>query len=85
MNVIQSYFLPVSVKGQVTIPIYIRKLLGLDNTKRVSIEVYEDKSVTIKPIKLSLDQVYGSVKPIKKSFKKIRKIARDERLSRRKV
>ena len=79
MNVIQSYSLPVSSKGQVTIPVDIRELLGLDKVKRVVFELFDNKTVRISPRQTSLSEVYGSVKPIDKSFKEMRRIARDEK------
>jgi len=79
MNSLQTYSLPVSEKGQVTIPIDIRRLLNLTNTNRVVAVVYGQK-VLLKPQELSLKEVYGSIKPIKKSFAQMRSIAKQERL-----
>ncbi|MEA3355360.1 MAG: AbrB/MazE/SpoVT family DNA-binding domain-containing protein [Patescibacteria group bacterium] len=82
MNVLQSYSLPVSSKGQVTIPIDIRHLFNLGKVKRVVLELFDNKTVQLRPRQSSLSEVYGSVKPIKKSFKEIRKIVREERVDR---
>ncbi len=79
MNVNYSVTLPVSAKGQVTIPVSIRRLLGLDKTQRVTAEVISKDKVVLKPIKFTLEDVYGSVKPIAKDFKEMRKIVRKER------
>lgn len=79
MNSLQTYSLPVSEKGQVTIPIDIRRLLDLASTNRVVAVVYGQK-VLLKSPGLSLKEVYGSVKPIKKSFTQMRLIAKQERL-----
>ena len=80
MNVIQSYSLPVSSKGQVTIPVDIRELFGLNKVKRVVLELFDNKTVRLRPRQFSLSDVYGSVKPIGKSYKEMRKIARDEKI-----
>jgi len=79
MNVVQSYSLPVSSKGQVTIPVEIRQLFNIDKVKRVVVELFDNKTVGLRPRQFSLSEVYGSVKPINKSFKEMRKIARDEK------
>lgn len=79
MNSLQTYSLPVSEKGQVTIPIAVRKLLDVASTNRVVAVVYGEK-VMLKTQGLALEEIYGSVKPIKKSFKQMRSIAKFERL-----
>lgn len=83
MNVIQSFSLPVSSKGQVTIPVDIRELFDLDRVKRVVFELFDNNTVRLKPRQSSLSEVYGSVKPINKDFKEMRQIARDEKLSKK--
>ncbi len=83
MNVMQSYSLPVSSKGQVTIPADVRRLFDLDRVKRVVLEVFDNKVVRLRPRQSSLSEVYGSVKPIDKSFKEMRKIAQNERAAQR--
>lgn len=79
MNSLQSYSLPVSEKGQVTIPIDIRRLLCVASTNRV-VAVVSGQKVLLKRPGLSLKEVYGSIKPIKKSFSEMRSIAKQERL-----
>lgn len=80
MKVKDLYLLPISSKGQVTIPAEIRRVLDLERQKKVLLEVLENKQVILKKSKFSLEDVFGSVPPIKESFLKIRKIAREERL-----
>lgn len=75
-----TYTVPVSQKGQITIPIKIREKLGLDKQKKVIIKFVSDQKAIIKAPKYSLDEVFGAVKPINKSFSEQRKIAREERL-----
>ncbi|KKR87990.1 MAG: hypothetical protein UU32_C0002G0015 [Candidatus Woesebacteria bacterium GW2011_GWB1_41_10] len=69
-------------KGQVTIPIFLRDMLGLIPGDRVSFEADTD-FIKLKPIKSSLQSVYGSVKPLKGgiSFKKMRRIALEDKLN----
>lgn len=76
------YLLPVSQKGQVTIPVEIRRLFDLEEKKKILLEVLDESQVVFKAPKMSLKQVFGSVKPIRKSFGKIRKIAKEERVKR---
>jgi AbrB family looped-hinge helix DNA binding protein len=71
--------MPISQKGQVTIPAEIRDLLGLEKNSQALLRV-ENEKVILKSPKYSLEDVYGSIKPIKKPFKEIRKIAREERI-----
>lgn len=80
MKVKDLYLLPISQKGQVTIPVQIRQMLDLDSSNQVIFEVEDKKKVLLKPNRLTLRDVYGAVKPIKKSFSQIRKIARQERV-----
>lgn len=82
MDVNYSLTLPVSTKGQVTIPVSIRRLLGLDKTLKVRAEVVSKDRVVLKPVRFSLEDVYGSVKPINKNFKQMRQIVRREKLLR---
>lgn len=80
MNVKQIYLLPISQKGQVTIPVEIRRLLNLNKYRKVIFEIFSKKKVLVKPPTMTLDQVFGAVKPIKKDFDQIRKTAREERI-----
>jgi AbrB family looped-hinge helix DNA binding protein len=79
MEVKNLYVLPISQKGQITIPVDVRRLLGVKEQEKIVLQVFDDR-VSFKPAKYSLEQVFGKVKPIKKSFSEIRKIAREERV-----
>jgi AbrB family looped-hinge helix DNA binding protein len=61
-------------KGQVTIPIEIRKRLGLKARDAVRFEV-EGDTVTLKPVKSTLLKGFGAVKPRRKpeDWKSLRK------------
>ena len=69
-------------KGQVTIPIFLRDMLRLIPGDRVVFEAEAD-FIKLKPAKSSLVSIYGSVKPLKTkiSFKKMRKIALEDKLN----
>lgn len=79
-NAAGLYLLPVSQKGQITIPVEVRKLFDLEEKKKVLLEILDENRVAFKAPKMSLKQVFGSVKPIRKSFGDIRKIAKEERV-----
>ena len=66
-------------KGQVTVPIEVRRLLGLKPRDRVSF-ILGDDGVRIERAASGLDAVAGSVKPRKRpeDFKELRTIATQE-------
>ena len=63
-------------KGQVTIPVEIRNLLGLKAKDKIAFSIDED-NIRLAPAKYTLETVYGVVKPINKpeNFKKLKQIA----------
>ena len=69
----------VTVKGQVTIPIEVRKALGLKPRDRVTF-VLEDGMPRILPWKSKLEAGFGAVKPRKmpEDFKELRRMAMEE-------
>ena len=69
----------VTVKGQVTIPLEIRKALGLKPRDRVTF-VLEDGMARIQPVHSRLEALVGSVKPKKRpeDFKELRRLAMEE-------
>lgn len=69
----------VTVKGQVTIPLEIRKALGLKPRDRVTF-VLEDGMARILPWKSKLEAGFGAVKPSKmpEDFKELRRMAMEE-------
>lgn len=75
----QEIIMPVTRKGQVTIPAVIRQFLGLQKTGRVAFAI-EDGEVKIKPAKATLEAAYGAVKPLTQpeDFEKIAQIAQEE-------
>ena len=69
----------VSPKGQVTIPVEIRRLLGVKPKDRVAFRVVEGH-VQIHPVGAALDELYQAVRPLprRRSWKEIEAIAREE-------
>lgn len=72
----------VTTKGQVTIPLEIRDLLGIYPSDQVLIQVSGDK-VEIKRAPMSLKATFGAVPALKTrlSVKKMRDIAIEEHIS----
>jgi AbrB family looped-hinge helix DNA binding protein len=70
----------VTQKGQVTIPLAIRKLLGVKSQDRVAFRVIEGR-VELAPATMSLEDTYGAVKPTGRPEKwsGIRSQVREER------
>ena len=66
-------------KGQVTIPVEIRNLLGLKAKDKVAFSIDKD-NIRLAPAKYTLENVYGVVKPLNKpeDFKKLKQIALKE-------
>ena len=63
-------------KGQITIPIAIRKLLGLKAADRLVFSVAGEKLVAT-PVKGDLLSLYGSVKPLGKKPADLKRIRRE--------
>lgn len=66
------YTVTITSQGQISIPIALRRQLGLDRSKRATVQTGEDGTIVIKPVVDLLD-LYGAIKTKKKiSSKKIR-------------
>ena len=63
----------ITKKGQVTIPVEIRRLLGFKAKDKVAFRIDGD-IVRLAPAKYNLETVYGVVKPLKRpeDFKKLK-------------
>ncbi len=70
----------VTQKGQVTIPLAIRRLLDVKPRDRVVFRVTEGR-VELLPANMTLEAVYGAVKPLARpeNWKNVRRRAREER------
>lgn len=71
----------LTLKGQVTIPVSIRVLMGLKPGDKINFDLVGDY-VKLKPAS-NLDSVYGTITPLKKkmSFKEMKKIALEDKLN----
>ena len=74
----------VTQKGQVTIPLAVRKLLGIKPSDRVTFRIIDGR-VELAPAELSLEEVYGAVQPLARpeDWENVRRRAREERIQRR--
>ena len=75
----QQYIMPVTSKGQVTIPVAVRKLLGLKKNAKVAFRI-EGNAVKVEPAEATLQAAYGAVEPITRpeNFERIAEIAHEE-------
>ena len=75
----QQYIMPVTSKGQVTIPVAVRKLLGLKKNAKVAFRI-EGNTVKVEPAEATLQAAYGAVEPITRpeNFERIAEIAHEE-------
>jgi antitoxin PrlF len=73
----------VTQRGQVTIPAEVRRLLGLRPRSKVTFEI-DDGEVRLTPAPFTLEQAYGSVKPLSRpeDFKAISRAAKEEHVER---
>lgn len=76
-----EYIQTVTVKGQVTIPVEVRKAIGVEPNSQVTVRLQEGK-VIIEPVAMTLEESFGSVTPITRpeNFKKLRDIALEEKV-----
>src|SRR5512140_2011587 len=79
----QDHMSTVTTKGQVTIPLAVRQLLGVKPHDQVTFRVSEGR-VELLPSRMSLEDVYGAVKPRKRpeNWQAVRHQAREERAQR---
>lgn len=70
-------------RGQVTVPAEVRRLLGLKPRDKVAFEIV-DGEVRISRPRFTLETVFGSVKPLKRtdSIEEIIRQSREERAER---
>ena len=79
----QEYISTMTSKGQVTVPVEIRRALGLKAQDKLVFRVVEGR-VEIEPLPMSLEEAYGSVTSLTQpeDFSSIRAVAREERAER---
>ncbi len=61
MIVPYTYTIPVSSKGQITIPSEVRKVLGIKKPGKVTIQITPEREVKLSDRQMSLDDVLGSI------------------------
>jgi AbrB family looped-hinge helix DNA binding protein len=76
----REYISTITSKGQVTIPAAVRRALGVDTADKLVFRIVGGK-VEIEPLPMSLDEAFGSVKPLNtpEDFAEIDRIAKEER------
>lgn len=69
----------VTSKGQVTIPVEVRRALGIKPRDRVAFTL-TDGGATVRPAVSALDRIAGSVKPRKtpEDFAELRQLVKEE-------
>ena len=70
----------ITQRGQVTIPVEVRKMLGVKPRDKVAFTI-EDGEVRLAPASFSLESAYGSVKPSKKpeDFDEVSRTAKEDK------
>lgn len=75
----EQYIMPMTSKGQVTIPAAVRQLLGLQKSGKVAFKV-KGAAVTVEPAQATLEAAFGAVEPLSRpeDFEKLLEIAHEE-------
>jgi len=75
----QQYVMPITSKGQVTIPAAVRQLLGLKRSGKVAFKI-KGNAVTVEPAQATLQAAYGAVTPLSRpeDFERISELAQEE-------
>ena len=81
MKELEMYVRTVTSKGQVTIPVEIRRLLEMEPGDKVVFRVTED-GVELQPVTMSLEDTFGAVTPQSRpeDFAELREIAIEEHI-----
>lgn len=79
MKLTEEHIRTVTTKGQVTIPVEVRRLLGVKPQDKVVFEV-KDGRVELRPVTMTLRDTFGSVTPRMRpeDYKELRDIAIEE-------
>ncbi len=79
MKEIEEYLRTVQTKGQVTIPVEIRRLLGVKPGDKVVFRVVKGV-VELQPVTMTLEQTFGAVSPQERpeDFSTLREVAIEE-------
>lgn len=79
MSKTNEHIRTVTTKGQVTIPVEIRRLLGVKPQDKVVFRITDGK-VELRPSKMTLESTFGAVTPQNRpeDFKRLRDVAIQE-------
>lgn len=77
----REYIATITSKGQVTIPLAVRKELGLAAQDKIVFRLGPGTKVAIERLPMSLEEAYGSVPPLgsPQDLEAIRRAAHEER------
>jgi AbrB family looped-hinge helix DNA binding protein len=69
----------ITTKGQITIPVEVRRLLGVGPHDKIAFHVVEGR-VELEPVTMTLEDVFGAVKPRKapEDFEELHRIALED-------
>jgi AbrB family looped-hinge helix DNA binding protein len=83
MEELREHIRTVTTKGQVTLPVEVRRLLKVKPQDKVVFRIVEDR-VELSRVPMTLEEAFGSVAPLKRpeDFGEIRAIVADERAER---
>lgn len=59
-----EYVSTISSKGQVTIPVDIRRRLGVDASDKIAFAVTGDGAIELRPMRFTLESVIGSIEAL---------------------
>jgi AbrB family looped-hinge helix DNA binding protein len=81
LKIFQEYISTITSKGQVTVPVEIRRALGLKSQDKVVFRIVDDR-VIVEPLPMTLEEAYGSVEPLQtpEDFEALRSAVREERV-----
>lgn len=80
MKELREHIRTVTTKGQVTLPVEVRRLLKVKPQDKVVFRIVEDR-VELSRVPMTLEEAFGSVAPRKRpeDFDEVRAIIADER------
>jgi antitoxin PrlF len=79
MEALEEYMGTITSKGQVTIPVEVRRILGVKPRDTIVFRV-KDGRVELQPPTMTLEEAFGAVKPLDRpeDFEKLKEQALDE-------
>lgn len=79
----REYVSTITSKGQTTIPVEVRRLLGIKPRDKIAFRV-QDGVVRLMPVEFTLEETFGSVTPLQRpeDFEELSRLAKDEKAAR---